>query len=178
MGAMVTVNTKYPCFIILCLLFLGMPAKSQTIDIEYENMMDRYLGKEISQLEFKDLSFAWRDFIDSVGYPYVPYDSLSKKMEYEYVNSLDGISRETIVNRVSEWAAVSFGSTDGLHTEQGEASRLILNGSIEVLFPDLHMVYKNAWRGDVEAEIQNSSICFFTMVFTIMDGKMSVTSSL
>ena len=157
---------------ILLLISIGTPAFSQTLAIENDTLMNKYLSKELTQVEFRDISFAWRELIDSIGYPHVPYDSVSKKVEYEFVNALDGISRETIVNRVSEWSAVFFGSTDVLLTQQGTTSRLILNGSIEVLFPDLFMVYKNSWRGYVETELQNSSICYFTMVFTIKDGKM------
>lgn len=149
-----------------------MPALSQILEKEYEYMMNQYLAGELSQEEFRDMSFAWRDLIDSVGYPPVPYDTVSKKVEYEFISLLDGISREIIVNRVSEWSAVSFGSTNALLTHQGNASRLIINGSIEILFPDLFMVYKNAWRGYVETELQNSSICYFTIVFTIGEGKM------
>jgi len=68
---------------------------------------------------------------------------------------------------------VTFGSTNALLTQQGNTSRLILNGSIEVLFPDLFRVYKkNSWIGYVETEQLNSSICYFTLVFTIKDGKM------
>lgn len=157
---------------LLLLFFNGMPSISQTLEIEYDSMMNKYLSKEIGQLEFKDLTFAWRALIDSVGYPEIPYDSVSKKVEYTFFSSLESVPRETIVNRVSEWAAVSFGSINSLLTHQGETSRLILNGSIEVFFPDLFMVYKNAWRGYVEKEMQNSSICYFTFVFTIREDKM------
>lgn len=159
----------------LSLLFLfcfETPSFSQTLEMEYDSMMDKYLSKELNQLEFKDLTFAWRALIDSLGYPEIPYDSVSKKVEYTFISSLESVPRETIVNRVSEWAAVSFGSTNALLTHQGEASRLILNGSMEVFFPDLFMVYKNAWRGYVEKEMQNSSICYFTFVFTIRKDKM------
>jgi hypothetical protein len=157
---------------ILFLSSLGIPALAQTLGQEYKSMMDRYLAKEMSQLEFRDLTFAWRALIDSAGYPDIPYDSLNNKVEYVFTNSLEGISRQTIVNRVSEWAAISFGSTNRLLTEQGSSSRLIINGYMEIFFPDLFMVYKNAWRGYVETEMQNSSICYFTMVFTIREGRM------
>lgn len=156
----------------LLLLSFGLPAFSQTKALENESLMNRYLAKEFTQLEFKDLSIAWRDMTDTIGYPEVPYDSISKKVEYTFENTLGGISRETIVNRVSEWAAVTFGSTDALLTHQGNTSRLILNGSVEILFPDMFMVWKNSWRGYVETEQLNSSICYFTMVFTIKDGRM------
>ena len=158
--------------IIVSAMSFGMPAFSQTLEKEYEYMMSQYLTKKLSQEEFRDISFAWRDLIDSVGYPIVPYDSVSRKVEYEFISLLDGIPREIIVNRVSEWSAVSFGSNNALLTHQGNASRLIINGTIEILFPDLFMVYKNAWRGYVETEAQNSSICYFTIVFTIREGKM------
>lgn len=151
---------------------IGLPAFSQTQSLEYDTMMNRYLAKEFTQLEFKDLSFAWRDLTDSIGYPEVPYDSVSKKVEYIYENALDEIPRETIVNRSLEWAAVTFGSTDALLTSQDNTSRIIMNGSVEILFPDMFMVWKNSWRGYVETEQLNSSICFFTMVFTIREGKM------
>ena len=98
--------------------------------------------------------------------------SVRKKMEYEFIHDLEGIPRETMVNRVSEWAAVTFGSTDALLTHQGDASRIILNGSLEVLFPDMFMVWKNSWKGYVETEQMNSSFCYFTLVFTINEGKM------
>lgn len=156
----------------LIILSIGLPALSQTQALEYETMMNRYLAKEITQLEFKDLSIAWRDLTDSIAYPEVPYDSVSKKVEYVYENALNGVARETIVNRVSEWAAVTFGSTDALLTQQGSTSRIIFNGSVELLFPDMFMVWKNSWRGYVETELQNSSICFFTMVVTMKEGKM------
>jgi hypothetical protein len=154
------------------MLFIGMSSYSQTLPIEYDSMMNKYLSGQLTQVEFRDLSFAWRDLIDSIGYPQVPYDTVSRKVAYEYFSALEGISRETIVNRVSEWAAIAFGSADGLLTRQDNSSRLILSGSIELLFPDLKMVYKNAWRGYVESEQENSSICFFTLVFTMKDGKM------
>ena len=158
--------------ILLFFVFISTPLISQTLEKEYEVMLNRYTGKELTQLEFRDMSFAWRALIDSVGYPEIPFDSLGGKVEYTFINSLGGIPRETIVNRVSEWAAVSFGSPNALLTHQGEASRLILNGYIEVLFPDQFLVYKNAWRGYVATEQQNSSICFFTMIVTIREGEM------
>jgi hypothetical protein len=74
---------------IILSLSAGMPVFSQTLDIEYKSMLDRYTSKEMTQLEFKDLSFAWRDLMDSVGYPKVPYDSITKKVEYEFVSGLD-----------------------------------------------------------------------------------------
>lgn len=157
---------------IIILISTEISVLSQTPELEKESMALRYQSKELSQLDYKDLVFAWRDLTDSIGYPEVPYDSISKKVEYVYENALDGIPHETIVNRISEWAAVNFGSTEALLTHQGNTSRLILNGSIEVLFPDMFMVWKNSWRGYVETEQVNSSICFFTMVFTIKDGKM------
>jgi len=159
---------------LIAILFssLAYPVLSQSLEMEYKCMMDRYLAKEMSQLEFRDMSFAWRALMDSVGYPEIPYDTITGKVEYVYVHSLGGIPRETIVNRVSEWAAVSFGSTDGLLTRQGNTSRLILNGYLEIPFPDLFMVWKNAWVGYVEKELQNSSICYFTMVFTVREGRM------
>lgn len=156
----------------LLLISLWMPVRSQTLSTEYDSMMNKYLSKELSQIEFRDLSFAWRHLMDSIAYPPVPYDTISRKVEYEFVHSLEGISRETMVNRISEWAAISFGSADGLVTRQENTSRLILSGSMELFFPDLFMVYKNAWRGYVKTEQQNSSICFFTLVFTMKDGKM------
>ena len=81
-------------------------------------MMNRYLAKEITQLEYKDLAIAWRNLTDSIGYPEVPYDSVSRKVEYIFEKALEGVPRETIVNRVLEWAAVTFGSTDALLTQQ------------------------------------------------------------
>ena len=157
---------------LLIFFSMGLSAYSQTQNLEKEALMQRYQAKEFSQLEYKEMVFAWRDLTDSIAYPSVPYDSVSKKVEYDFEHSLDGIPRETIVNRVSEWAAVTFGSTQALLTHQDEASRLILNGSIEVLFPDQGMVWKNSWAGYVEKEVQNSSICYFTLVFTIREGKM------
>jgi len=158
--------------VILLLLYIMMPAYPQTLDMEYKYMMDEYKSGALTQVEFRDMTFAWRDLIDSIGYPQVPYDSVGKEVEYTFVSSLEGIPRETILNRISEWAFLSYGSTDGLVTRQGTTSRLILNGSMEVLFPDMVLVYKNAWRGYVESEGQNSSICYFTMVFTIKEGRM------
>ncbi len=153
-------------------LLTGGSLCAQTPDLEKAAIEKRFQNEELSQLEYKDLVIAWRELTDTLVYPEVPYNPVSKKMEYVFFNSLDGIPREIIVNRVSEWAAVTFGSTDGLLTRQDNTSRLIFNGSVEVFFPDMFLVWKNMWRGYVETELQNSSICYFTMVFTIRDGKM------
>jgi hypothetical protein len=160
--------------VILYLFLAGvsLPSFNQTIDIEKDNLMEKYLAGELTQLQFKDASFLFRDLLDSVGYPSAPYDSASNRVEYTYFHSLEGIGRETIVNRVFEWAAVTFGNTNGLLTQQGNASRLIINGSIEIPFPDMFMVWKNDWKGYVETELQNSGICYFTLVFTIQEGRM------
>lgn len=151
---------------------IGVPLFSQTPALEQETMMNRYKSEDLTQLEFKDLAIAWRNLTDSIGYPQVPYDSLTGKVEYEFVEALDGIPRDIIVNRVSEWAAISYGITNSILTHQGNSgSRLILNGSFEILFPDLFFVWKNSWKGYVETELQNSGACYFTLVFTIKDEK-------
>ena len=157
---------------IFSLISTGFPLFSQTPELEKGSLELTFQSGELTQLEYKDLVFAWRMLTDSIGYPDVPYDTVSKKVEYEFRYALKGIQRETIVNRVSEWAAVTFGSTDALLTRQDNTSRLILNGSVEILFPDIFMVWKNGWRGYVEKEQLNSSICYFTMVFTITDEKL------
>lgn len=167
-------SAKQPATItFLLLLMIGMPLLAQTPTLEQETMMNRYTSKELTQLEFKDLAIAWRNLTDSIGYPPVPYDSLTGKIEYEFINTLNGIPRDIIVNRVSEWAAISYGITNSILTHQGDTgSRLILNGSFEILFPDLFFVWKNSWKGYVETELQNSGAGYFTMVFTIKDGKL------
>ena len=157
---------------LILVISISLPAFPQTQALEKEAMMQRFQNKKLTQLEYKDLVFAWRDLMDSINYPNVPFDSVSKKVEYEYLHDLEGIPRETIVNRVSEWTAVTFGSTDGLLTQQDNSSRLILNGSIEVFFPDLGMVWKNSWAGYVKKELQNSSICYFMLVVTMQDDRM------
>jgi len=159
-------------FSLILILTVTASAFPQTLTLEYDTMMNKFLAKEYTQLEFKELVYAWKELVDSMDYPMVPYDSVSKKVEYEFIHGLEGIPRETIVNRVSEWAAVTFGSTNALLTHQGNGSRIILNGSIEVLFPDMMVVWKNSWKGYVETEQINSSFCYFTLVFTIRDGKM------
>jgi hypothetical protein len=157
---------------LMLILSLAPPAFSQTLPLEYDTMMNKYLAKEYTQLEYKEHTYAWNALMDSMGYPRVPYDSVSKKVEYKFIHDLDGIPRETIVNRVLEWAAVTFGNTNALLTHQGNASRIILNGSLEVMFTDMFLIWKNSWRGYVETEQLNSSFCYFTLVFTIHEGKM------
>jgi hypothetical protein len=164
-------NIKHLAFLLI--LFPGMSLISQTAELEQEHMMNRYISKELSQLEYKDIVFAWRDMMDSTEYPVLPYDPATKRIEYEFKDVFPGIAFETIVNRVSEWAAISYGSTNSLLTYQGNtSSRIILNGSFEILFPDLFFDYKNAWKGYVETEFQNSGTCYFTAVFTIRDEKL------
>lgn len=167
-------SAKYSATIAFLLLIMnGIPLFPQTPAIELETMMKRYTSKELTQLEFKDLAIAWRNLTDSIGYPEVPYDSLTGKVEYEFIYALDGIPRDIIVNRISEWAAISYGITNSILTHQGNTgSKLILNGSFEILFPDLFSVWKNSWAGYVEKEMQNSGAGYFTMVFTIKDGKL------
>jgi len=158
---------------ILALVTAGMPLLSQTLTLEQETLMNRYKSKELTQPEFSELAIAWRNLTDSIGYPDVPCDSLTGKVEYEFIYALDGIPRDIIVNRVSEWTAISYGATNSILTHQGNTgSRLIINGSFEILFPDLFFVWKNSWKGYVETEQQNSGAGYFTMIFTIKDEKL------
>jgi hypothetical protein len=160
---------------VLELIISGTPLVSQTQAIEQGTLMNKYTSKELTQPEFKDLAIAWRNLTDSIGYPEVPYDTVTGRVEYEFIYELDGIPRDIIVNRVSEWAAISYGITDNILTHQGNTgSRLILNGSFEILFPDLFFVWKNSWKGYVTTEQQNSGAGYFTLIFTIRDGKLKV----
>ena len=156
----------------LMLLVTIMPLFSQTPAMENEAMLSRYKSGSLTQLEFKDLAIGWRNLMDTIGYPPVPYDTVSGKIVYEFVYTLDGIPRDIIVNRISEWAALSYGITNSILTHQGMGSRLIINGSFEILFPDLFNVWKNSWKGYVEKEMQNSGAGYFTLVFTIKDEKI------
>jgi len=161
-----------PIVFSLAFAFTLWPATCQTVEIEKDNLMQKYLAGEMTQLEFRDVAVSWRELTDAVEYPVSPYDSIHNKVVYTYFHTLDGIPRGIIVNRVSEWAAVTFGNTGGLLTRQEDAVRFIINGSIEVFFPDLFLVWKNGWTGYAETELLNSSICVFTMVFTIRESRL------
>jgi hypothetical protein len=166
-----TKKITVPAILIICAI--GAPLLSQTPAIEGETMLKKYTSQQLTQLEFKDLAIAWRNLMDSIGYPEVPYDSINGKVEYEFFYPLDGIPRDIIVNRITEWAAISYGITNSILTHQGNTgSKLILNGTFEILFPDLFPVWKNSWKGYVEKEMQNSGAGYFTLVFTIKDGNL------
>lgn len=154
---------------LLLALFIA-PIYSQTIDMENKAMEQRLLSKELDQLQYKDLVKSWQALIKEYPYPELPYNEISKQVEFVTVYDVPGIPQEIIFKRVKEWAAISFGRLSSvLHYEDYETGKIILKGNFNVPYFDY---YKSFWG--TERKTINSSTCSFTCIITIVSGKIKI----
>ena len=95
--------------ILLCVMLNFFFTSGQTREIESENISRRFLNNEFSAEKYKKIGESWREAFGDKGYPELPYDSISKTFEYEFVINFDSIDKETIYNRILEYASIEYG---------------------------------------------------------------------
>lgn len=156
--------------LILITCFSSLVSISQTENIEKDNIFNRYQNGELSIEKYQQYASDWRLMIDDIkGYPVLPYDSLSRKIKFEYIID-NQISKKIIFERILEWSAINFGSISHvLHYKDFESGKIILKGNFDVSH---RKDIKNFWGNPKEGV--TTTTCFQTYIFTIKENKLKI----
>lgn len=161
---------KTPIILIFFCVALVDNVLSQTLEKEISNLTRGFIENRVTPEEQKNRSKIWRDLIDKVGYPKMPYDSATNEVSFNSIIELPAVDKKTITNRILEWAAISFGSlNDVLHYRNDESGKLILKGFKYITYSD---GYKNLFGQDRQK--LNNAKCNMVIVFTIKDSKLKM----
>lgn len=159
------------CFYLLLFSCLFLIAESQTRELEVKNISDQFAAGKFDASTYKQFGKNWQDVLQSIGgYPQLPYNDSTKKIEYIKVFYFNGLDKNCIYDRVMEWSAINFGSlSEVLNYSNKENGKIILKGSFSISF-----------KKDIESFFfdKKETIDFVTAngtwSFTIMNGKMKL----
>lgn len=144
---------------------------SQTEEIEKAYLNSLIAEGKATTTEMAQMGKAWRDLLAEFGgYPTLPYNEQTGKIEFVQVMEFPGKSKETIIQRIEEWVAIHYGSIEAvLHYKNYETGKLIVKGYFEIPF-ELGE-YDNWYMPD---RVIFDAKCYHTVVFTIKNGKFKV----
>ena len=156
-------------FLVLLLCCLPQLLHSQTFELEKKSLNSLIESGKYSQEELKVIGAAWNNLLEDFGgYPELPYNPVTKNIEYIKVDTFHGIQKKDIYRRVKEWVAINYGSINSvLHYEDYDSGKIIVKGRFSVLVDDR---YKNIWGNAKETVI--SLKCYHTVIFTVKEGRM------
>lgn len=140
----------------------------QTIELEKEYLNQTIRSGQLSQEGLKNIKEAWDAIILDNRYPELPYNEITKKIEYILIDSFPGLNKEEIYRRVKEWIAINYGSINSvIHYEDFKSGKIIVKGFFNLYIDD---ILNNFWGNP--KEIIRYLKCYHTVVFTIKEAKM------
>ena len=103
---------------------------AQTVEIEKEIVNQKLRDGSLSPKNLKRLGEAWKNLLNNHGgYLELPYDTIEKKVKYEFIEKVPGAKKESIIDGILEWVTLNYGS---LHNtvvfEDARSGRLIIKG--------------------------------------------------
>jgi hypothetical protein len=157
--------------LILIGLLLCFKTHSQTEVLEVQNLAARYSRGDFSQPEYVQFGKDWNDMLKSLGgYPKLPYNEMTKQLEFKSIKLFTNIDKKAIYDRILEWAAEVFGSlTSILHYSNPDNGKIIVKGWFEVYYKE---DIETFWTS--RKETASSVKCNFTDVFTIKENKLKI----
>lgn len=150
--------------IILILPFL---IHAQTNELEIAALSKRVKSGDLSTSEYTSLASEFSKLLKDYPYPSLPFNS-NNKVEYIFINELNGLSKQAIYKRILEWAAINYGSLSAvLHYDDFETGKIIVKGNFDVPYIEDYL----GWFG-VEKIGITSNTCYQTCIFTIKENKV------
>ena len=143
----------------------------QTGAIEKANIARKFESGEMDVTQYRAILEKWRNLLSSSGgYPELPYNGITKMIEFSFVKEYPSIDKKTIYNRIIEWSAINFGSLNTvLHHGNFETGKIILKGSNEIKYMS---EFSNFWG--IEKELIEPCECSETIIFTVKDNKVKI----
>lgn len=153
------------------LLFLFIPSFliCQTIELEKKYLNGVIQSGKLDQVQLKKIGTSWQQLLKGFGgYPELPYNPVSKRIEYTRIDNFEGLTKKDIYPRVKEWIAINYGAIkDVLHYEDFNTGKIIVKGWNNLIIED---ILKTFWGSPTE--VIRALKCNHTVVFTIKDSKM------
>lgn len=153
---------------LFCLESFG---QSEQLEKDYINSL---IGKRPSE-EIQQMAQEWNALLlDVGGYPELPINKETGRIEYLNIFDLEGIDKPTIFNRIKEFSALSFGSLSSvLHYENFETGKIILKGNFKLSYLR-NKTTIGFWGQKKEKQVFDQARCEETYIFTIKEGKLKV----
>ena len=83
-------------------LIVSVNSYSQTKELEEKSLNDRANNGEITGVRLNTLAGEWHTLLnDFGGYPELPYNTTTNKMDFNLVLEFNGLEKEIIFNRVT-----------------------------------------------------------------------------
>lgn len=141
--------------------------QAQTSDLEIEALSKRVKSGDLTTSEYTSLASEFNKLLKDYNYPSLPFNSYNK-VEYGFVNELNGLSKQIIYKRILEWVAINYGSLNAvLHYDDFETGKIIVKGNFDVPYVEDYL----GWFG-VEKVGITTNICYQTCIFTIKENKV------
>tara|TARA_R110000737_G_scaffold246939_1_gene257160 strand:- start:738 stop:1466 length:729 start_codon:yes stop_codon:yes gene_type:complete len=158
-------------FLIPILLIIPSLLISQTIELEKEHLNNVIQSGKLGQAQLKKMGISWRELLNEFGgYPELPYNPVSQRIEYTRIDSFNGLTKKDIYPKVKEWIAINYGSIKAvLHYEDFDSGKIIVKGHNFLIVED---ILKSFWGSGSSKNVVRSLKCYHTTIFTIKDGKM------
>jgi hypothetical protein len=118
--------------LILLVLLIGSRIYGQTDSIEKAVIYDKFLSKGITQETFTDIGLKWIQMIKKIGkYPDLPLNQKGQ-VQYLYLNSYTGFSKEKLFSRALEWVSINYGIYPTYLYSNREDGKIIVNNSFTI----------------------------------------------
>ena len=129
--------------IIAGLSLLTFNAIGQTEQLEIDYLSERYQSGEITQDQFVELGTKWKQLLkDFGGFPTLPYNEETDRIEFNSVHELPGMSKDVIFNRIMEWAAISFVDLSAVQRYDNiETGKIVLKGNFKLNIRDDYFAF-------------------------------------
>ena len=151
--------------IILLTILLPFFLGAQTAEIE-KNYINKLFKDDPST---KTKAVAFNNLLNKGVYPNLPYDTLTKKVEWKHVFFFEGMKKKDIYNRVKEWSARNFRSFDAVADyDDFESGKFMVKG-----FFNLPLSFKYSALF-IQGKSSISVKCFSVYVFTFKDNALKV----
>ena len=146
---------------ILTPFFLG--AQTSEIEKSYINK----LFKDDPSTKTKAVTF--NNLLNKGVYPNLPYDTLTKKVEWKHVFYFEGMKKKDIYNRVKEWSARNFRSFDAVADyDDYESGKFMVKGFFNLPLSFKYNTLFFQGKGSIAIK------CFSIYVFTIKDNALKL----
>lgn len=156
--------------ILLALINLPFLLSAQTEELEKAHLNSLINSGKVSQTELTQLGKSWRGLLERFGgYPILPYNKTSRRIEFIEVLEFPGKQKNEIVDLVKEWISINYGNIQEVLHYENSKGKLIAKGFFRVSMEGKKW---NFFGKQVSDEFEAK--CFHTVVFTVRDGKMKM----
>ncbi len=158
-------------FITLLMLSYSIGLFGQTADAEKKRLTERYQQKDFDAVEYAEFAKEWNAVLNKMGgYPDLPYNSETEKIEFTFSKTFSDLSKEIIFDRIMEWCAINYGNLSYvLHYENFESGKIIVKGWFNI--------FNIKHYGKIFNDQFEQTKCDHIFVFTLSDKSLKLEAT-